>query len=305
MGTELDRAYDHCQMVARQQARNFYYAFRTLPIDKRRAIYAAYAVCRLWDDIADGDSPIELKRHKLAETRDALARALSDPQSAESAEEFGKWIPPELLAAVDAARSFQIPPRYFMEILDGVESDLVKTRYTNFGELREYCYRVASAVGLICIKIFGYDDPRATEYAIDMGIALQLTNILRDIKEDAGRDRIYIPQDELAEFGYTEYDLKRGAVDARFTSLMTFQVERARSYYERSRPLFDLIEPESQTCIRVLHAAYAAILDRIEQSEFDVFSRRIGLSAGQKLLITARLWLGSAVPGSSVFRRLL
>ena len=180
----------------------------------------------------------------------------------------------------------------------------MKDRFADFAELRDYCYKVASVVGLICIEVFGYDDPRAKEHAVDMGIALQLTNILRDIDEDAGRDRIYLPQDEMAEFGYTEEDLKNRVVNEQFKSLMTYQVDRARHFYERSRPLFDMVEPESRTCLRVLHVAYAAILDRIEKSGFDVYSQRIGLSVGQKLLITARLWIGSAVLGMPLVRRL-
>ena len=176
----------------------------------------------------------------------------------------------------DATNVFGIPPRYYDEILEGVESDLVKDRFANFDELRDYCYKVASVVGLICIEVFGYEDPKAEGYAVDMGIALQLTNILRDLDEDAGRDRIYLPQDELAEFGYSEEDLKSRVINDQFRSLMTYQVERARSYYERSRPLFDMVDLESRTCLRVLHEAYLAILDRIEQSGFDVYSQRIG-----------------------------
>ena len=301
----LERAYDHCQQVAKEHAKNFYYASRTLPAPKRRAIYATYAICRLWDDIADDDAPLSEKRRLFDETRRTLASALSRPVDEET--QCNRWLefPPEFIALADAINAFGIPFRYFDEILDGVESDLVKDRFADFAELRDYCYKVASAVGLICIEVFGYDDPRAEEYAVDMGIALQLTNILRDLDEDAGRNRIYIPQDEMAEFGYTEEDLKNRVVNEQFRLLMKYQVERARSYYQRSRPLFDMVEPESRTCLRVLHEAYAAILDRIEQSGFEVYSQRIGLSAGEKLLITARLWIGSAVLGIPVVRRLL
>jgi phytoene synthase len=301
----LDIAYDHCQQVAKEHAKNFYYASRTLPLQKRRAIYAAYAVCRLWDDIADDDAPLSEKRRMFAETRRTLATTLSAPSHDESDGSNSPHSAPEFIALADATNAFGIPVRYYDEILVGVESDLVKDRFANFAELREYCYRVASVVGLICIEVFGYDDPGAEDYAVDMGIALQLTNILRDLKEDAGRDRIYIPQDEMAEFGYTEEDLKNEIVNDRFRSLMKYQVDRARSHYEKSRPLFDMVELESRTCLRVLHEAYAAILDRIEDSGFDVFSQRIGLSASEKLLITARLWIGSAALGIPVVRRLL
>ena len=298
MVSELDQAYHHCQLVAREHARNFYYAFRTLPPRKRRASYAAYAYCRLCDDIADGDADVERKREQLVEVRAALSTALDNdgPHTDQR---------PEFRALAHATSSFQIPHRYFLEILEGVESDLVKTRFADFGELRAYCYGVASVVGLICIEVFGYDDPRASDYAIDMGIALQLTNILRDVKEDADRDRIYIPQDEMTRFGYSESDLKSGVVNDSFRALMKFQADRARSYYAASRPLFNLLESRSRVCPRVLHAAYGAILDRIEQSGFDVFSQRIGLTATQKIMITARLWAGSLVPSVPVVRRLL
>ena len=326
----LDSAYDHCQRVAKEHAKNFYYAFRTLPPRKRRAIYAAYAICRLWDDIADDDTPLSEKRRMFAETRRTLAATLSsdNPLSLEGegwslprtrcggegdidepdstlTPHSSPLTPPEFIALADATTAFGIPAKYFDEILEGVESDLVKTRFADFAELRDYCYKVASVVGLICIEVFGYDDPSAEDYAVDMGIALQLTNILRDLDEDAERDRIYLPQDEMARFGYTDQDLKNRVVNEPFRSLMRYQAERARSYYARSRPLFDMVELESRTCLRVLHEAYAAILDRIEQSGFDVYSQRIGLSASEKLLITARLWLGSAALGIPLVRRLL
>ena len=297
MATDLEQAYQHCQRVAKEHASNFYYAFRTLPARKRRAIYSVYAYCRLCDDIADGDLPIETKRTELARVRQDLAAALSpEPPPAPS---------PEFRSLGDAARRFDIPVSYFEEVIDGVESDLTKTRFADFSELRTYCCKVASVVGLICIEIFGYRDPKAREYAVDMGIALQLTNILRDLKEDAERDRIYIPQEDLNRFGYSEDDLMRGVVDERFRALMKFQADRARSYYEKSRPLFDLIEPESRACLRLLHTAYGAILDRIEACGFDVFSQRVGLSVREKLTMTARLWLASLTFGLPRARRRL
>ena len=294
----LDQAYDHCQRVARGRAKNFYVAFRTLPREKRRAIYAAYAYCRLCDDIADGDMPIERKRLALAQVRRDLDAALSSGADDDA-------LRPEFIALAHAAETFSIPAERFHDILEGVEADLTKTRFADFAELREYCCKVASAVGLVCIEVFGYEDPRAADYAVDMGIALQLTNIIRDMREDAELDRIYIPQDEMARFGYSERDLMAGAVNDAFRRLMRFQTERARDYYERSRPLFALISPESRTCPRVLHAAYYAILKRIEASDFDVMSRRIGLSAGEKTAIAARLWISGVASGLPAVRRLI
>ena len=297
MATDLEQAYQHCQRVAKEHASNFYYAFRTLPARKRRAIYSVYAYCRLCDDIADGDLPIETKRTELARVRQDLTAAMSpEPPPAPS---------PEFRSLGDAVHTFDIPVSYLEEVIDGVESDLTKTRFADFSELRTYCYKVASVVGLICIEIFGYRDPKAREYAVDMGIALQLTNILRDLKEDAERDRIYIPQEDLNRFGYSEDDLMRGVVNERFRALMKFQADRARSYYESSRPLFDLIEPESRACLRLLHTAYGAILDRIEAYGFDVFSQRVGLSVREKLTMTARLWLAILTFGLPRARRRL
>ncbi len=299
--SDLDRAYDYCQRVARARARNFYYVIRMLPRPKRRAIYATYAVCRLWDDIADDDMPSDRKRALFVETRRSLASAFIEASGGANGRDptqdpiQASEQPPEFVALSDTARAYNIPSQYFEAVLDGVESDLATSRYANFAELRDYCRKVASAVGLICISIFGYEEPSAERYAEDMGIALQLTNVLRDIKEDAERDRIYIPQDEMAEFGYGEDDLARGVIDDRFKALMEFQVERARSYYERSRPLFDLVEPEARACLRGLHTAYGAILERIERNGYDVFSRRIGLSGREKFAIAARLWIGGMI----------
>ena len=295
----LDQAHDYCQRVARERAKNFYIAFRTLPREKRRAIYAAYAYCRLCDDIADGDIPTERKRLALAEVRRDLDIALSGDADAAAA------LRPEFIALARAAETFSIPGEHFHRILEGVEDDLTKTRFADFAELRDYCCKVASAVGLVCIEVFGYEDPRAADYAVDMGIALQLTNIIRDIREDAERDRIYIPQDEMARFGYSERDLMAGKVNDDFRRLARFQTERAREYYERSRPLFALLSADSRTCPRVLHAAYCAILKRVEASGYDVMSRRIGLSAGAKLAIAARLWVGGLASGLPAVRRLV
>ena len=293
----LDQAYDHCRRVVRARAKNFRLAFRTLPRDRRRAIYAIYAYCRLCDDIADGDSPAESKRLALAEVRRDLDAALAGESDAAAN------LAPEFIALAHAAETFSIPAVHFRDILAGVESDLTKTRFADFAELRDYCRKVASAVGLACIEVFGYEDPRAADYAADMGIALQLTNIIRDMREDAERDRIYIPQDEMARFGYSERELMAGVVNGAFRRLTRFQAERARDYYERSRPLFALLSAESRTCPRVLHAAYYAILKRAEAADYDVMSRRVGLSAGEKFALAARLWIGGLASNLPVVRR--
>ena len=299
MTSQLEIAYDYCQRVARKQAKNFYYAFRTLPTPKRRAIYATYAFCRMCDDIADEDMPIDEKRRQFSETRNLLTESLRRTGS----EVGNDALPPEFAALSDATAAFGIPHHYYTQVIEGVESDLVKTRFENFEELKAYCYQVASVVGLICIEVFGYEDEAAREYAIDMGIAMQLTNILRDIKEDAERDRIYIPLDEMARFGYSEDDLKQGIIDERFRSLMALQVNRARDYYQRSQKLFPLIDAGARACPKVLHLAYRSILDRIDAQGYDVFSQRIGLTTFEKLMITGRLWAGNLLPSVPSLRR--
>ena len=285
MGKELEQAYDHCQRIAKENARNFYYAFRILPARKRRAIYAAYAFCRLCDDISDDDLSLEEKDRQFAETRQHLADSRD-----------GQATDPIFRAIGDASNAFNIPFRYYEEVIEGVEMDLTKTRFADFDELKDYCYKVASVVGLICIEVFGYDDDKAREYAVDMGLAMQLTNILRDVKEDAGRGRIYLPQDEMARFAYTEQDLMNGVFNDSFRALMAFQVDRARTYYEKSRRLFPLIHAEARACPSVLHATYSGVLDRIEASGYNVFERRIGLSKPAKLLLVARRWAGTLLP---------
>ena len=285
MTNELDQAYEHCRQIAKAQARNFYYAFRTLPARKRRAIYATYAFCRVCDDIADEEAPTDEKQRRLGEVR-ALLSGGSDglPQD------------PVFEALAGAAEEFAIPATYFTEIVDGVEMDLTRTRFADFEELRDYCYKVASAVGLICIEVFGYKGPNAREYAVDMGLAMQLTNILRDVREDGERGRIYLPQDEMAEFGYTEAELLAGVVNEPFRKLMAFQAERARGYFDSGKLLIPLLSPRSRACLWVLHGLYSKILDRIEASGFEVFRERVSLSGTEKLFLTARLWAQSLIP---------
>ena len=292
MANELELAYDHCQRIAKEQAKNFYYAFRTLPSRKRRAIYAVYAFCRLCDDIADGELPDAEKQRRLALTRQQLWQT-------ENAQDGG----PVFVALRDAVESFSIPHRYFEEVVEGVEMDLTNARYLSFDDLRVYCNKVASVVGLICLEIFGYDDPRAREYATDLGIAMQLTNILRDIKEDAERNRIYLPAEELEEYGYTEAELFDGLVNDAFRQLMTSQCDRARRYFDSGERLIRLLPSDSRACLAVLHGVYSAILERIEDSGFNVFECRIGLSRPEKLFLMAKLWAGIVMPALPSLRR--
>ena len=284
MATELERAYDHCQRIARSEAKNFYYGFRTLPARQRRSIYAAYAFCRICDDIADGTGPLVEKRRLLAETRQALLRSNN-----------GTVSDPMFTALADTLTAFDIPTGYFEEVIEGVGMDLEHTPYQSFDELREYCYKVASTVGLICIEVFGYEEPAAKEYAVDLGIAMQLTNILRDVKEDAQRGRIYIPLDEIASFGYSEQELRAGVINDAFRALMRHQISRARRHFDSGRRLLPLVPAQSRACPAMFIAVYSSILDRIEASDFDVFTRRVGLGTPEKLLLMARLWVTSLI----------
>ena len=285
MSSDLQLAYDHCQRMAKEHAKNFYYAFRTLPVKKRQAIYAAYSFCRHCDDIADENTHPEEKKRLFALTRDLLSESTD-----------GRTKDPVFIALKDTYQTFKIPVGYFEEILEGVEMDLTWSRFQDFDQLRAYCYKVASVVGLICIEVFGYEDPTARDYAIDLGLAMQLTNILRDLKEDAQRGRIYLPLDEIASFGYSEADLMTGVVNQPFRELMSFQVARARRYFTRASRLFPLLAPESRACPAALHATYNAILNQIESCGFDVFERRVELSKSRKLVIATKLWAGSLVP---------
>lgn len=283
----LDAAYDLCRRITKAEAKNFYYAFRTLPTVKRRAIYAAYAFCRLCDDISDEDLSREERLEGFHGVRESLAQARQRG-----------FDEPVFAALGDAATRFGIPWEHFDEIVTGVEMDLDITRYETFEDLREYCHKVASVVGLVSIRIFGHDEhPEVETYAIDLGLAMQLTNILRDIKEDAGRDRVYIPQDELRSFGVSESDLTNGVVNGPFRELMRFQVGRAREFFESGRKLIPLLEPDARACTAVLIGVYGSVLNRIEAADYDVFSKRVSLSTGEKLVTMAKLWMMSRVPG--------
>jgi phytoene synthase len=285
MDGSLEQAYRYCQELAKREAKNFYYGFILLPRQRRQAIYAAYAFARRCDDIVDEDLAPEEKVRRLGEYRQQLEQCLN-----------GKPQGPAFLALHDAVRRYRIPPEYFYELMDGVEMDLTVRRYATFEELRRYCYGVASTVGLICIEIFGHRDGQAArQHAVDMGIALQLTNILRDIREDVQRDRIYIPLEDLERFGYSEADVFGGVVNEPFLHLMRFQAQRARDYFERGQKLLPLLPRRSRACTAVLQGIYRRILERIEASPAVVLRERVSLSGGEKLALATRKVLGSLV----------
>ncbi len=259
---------------------SFHYSFSLLPRPKREAIHAVYAFCRYSDDIVDEDGDLQRKIARLRRWRLELNRALRGTSSS------------SLLNQLSAtARRFNIPVEHFYGLLRGMEMDLTTTRYRTFDELFEYCYLVASTVGLMCRKIFGYRNECTRDYAVNLGIALQLTNILRDIKDDARRGRIYLPLEDLARFGYSEDDLLSCRYTPAFRALMEFECARAREYFERARAALLNEDKRFFFAARVMGSIYAHILRRIEKSGYNVFDRRISISRFLKLLIAVRYWL--------------
>jgi phytoene synthase len=267
--TALQESYAWCRRVARTRARNFYYSFVLLSRQQRDAMCAVYAFMRYSDDLSDEPGAA---RGRIEQWRAALDEALA-----------GRYQSHPLLPAFhDTVTRYRIPARYFYEMIDGVASDLEPRRFATFDQLYGYCYQVASVVGLTTIHIFGFASPEAPPLAEKCGVAFQLTNILRDIREDAERGRIYLPAEDLSRFGVTEQDIHAGVRTPEFIDLMDFEATRARGYYKESLPLLDLIDRRSRASLRALITIYSRLLDRIERSNYDVFSHRISLSGWEK-----------------------
>jgi phytoene synthase len=276
MSVPLHNSYRYCTRLARAQARNFYYSFLPLPPHKRAAMCAIYAFMRGADDIADAAGGGRAQR--LQEWREALERALR-----------GDYGESALLPAFHhAVEQFGIPPGYFHLLIDGAAMDLEPTAYITFADTYRYCYHVAAVVGLVCVHVFGFaeeDTAEVTRLAEYNGIAFQLTNILRDLREDAQAGRCYLPGEELARFGYSRDDLREGVDCEAFRALMRFQVERARQYYLRAAPLVEMIHADSRPCLRAMRSIYGGILDEIVARNYDVFTRRARVPGWRKLLI--------------------
>ncbi|HCV44019.1 MAG TPA: squalene synthase HpnD [Bacteroidetes bacterium] len=266
--------------ITKSSHTSFYYSFAVLPKHKREAISAVYAFCRYTDDIVDEGTDQRRKVVLLRKWRMELGQALR-----------GNSTYPLLNQLSATARKFNIPVDHFYDLIRGMEMDLDKTRYESFDELRDYCYLVASTVGLMCRQIFGYKNESTREYAINLGIALQLTNILRDVKDDARKGRIYIPQEDLRRFGYSEEDLLAGRYTPAFVNLMRFESERARQYFDAARNALKDEDKYYFFAARIMWSIYAHLLRRIERSEYNVFVRRISLPRVLKLLIAFRYWL--------------
>jgi phytoene synthase len=252
-----------------------------LPGERRRALYAVYAFCRFVDDIADDETAAE-PAEMLARWREELDRVYGGaPERAISR------------ALAQNVRRFNIPRRYLEEVIDGVEMDLSRRRYQTFPELSLYCRRVASAVGLICIEIFGYRNPATRLYAERLGIAFQLTNIIRDVREDAERGRIYLPLEDLARFGVPEDGILKGAYTPEFRALMEFEAARARQYYREAEQALSPEDRPAMLAAEGMRLIYAALLERIARSGYRVLDRRLSLSATRKLYLVGRAWAGS------------
>jgi phytoene synthase len=268
----LAHSYAYCERLARRQAGNFYPAFRVLPRGQRLAMCALYAFLRITDDISDEPRPLVQKQASLADWRQRFEKALGGIYSHRLHAAFHHTV-----------QLHTIPREYLEAVLDGVAMDLASVRYETFEELYRYCYRVASAVGLACIHIWGFADASAKAYAESAGIGFQLTNILRDLREDAARGRVYLPLEDLKRFGYSVQDIERGNRDDAFRSLMRFEVQRAREYYRRAEPLLPLLTPAGRAVFLVMARTYRGLLDVMEQRNYDVFTRRIRLSTWRKL----------------------
>jgi phytoene synthase len=276
MTTALADSYRFCETLARREAANFYHAFRLLPRPQRKAMCALYAFLRVTDDLADQPGSREAKAAALAAWRKHLDRLLEGETEHELDAAF-----------CDTVRSYRIPSEYLHAVIDGVEMDLDISHYATFEELRKYCYHVASVVGLSCIHIWGFHGEKAIELAEQAGIALQLTNILRDLREDAARGRVYLPREDLDRFGYSEADLKRGERGERFEALMRFEIERARRFYDSSSALERHLECAGRAVFQVMTRTYRELLDAIEACGYDVFSRRVTVPRWRKVALLA------------------
>ena len=295
MSSQLAHAYAVCRGIARRSAKNFYYGFLVLPSEKRDAFCAVYAFMRHADDISDdpGSDPLQ-KRQKLSDWLEAAKTVFSGKPTDD----------PVLMALADAQSRFKIPVELFEKLVYGTSLDLDIPQSSGvpaivcptFEELKHYCYYVASVVGLVCIRIWGYKDSKAEMLAEDCGLAFQLTNIIRDVKEDAGLGRIYLPEEDLAKFGLTPSrlaveNLSGGPQSQEIKPVLELEAERARRYYDSAKWLMELIEEDSRPALWVLVEIYSRLLKRIAERNYDVFTERIQLSLWEKLSVLSRGFL--------------
>jgi 15-cis-phytoene synthase len=288
---QLRAAYSVCRHIARSAAKNFYYGFLVLPAHKRNALSAVYAFMRHADDISDDPGvPCAQRREKLTEWLDALRRVIGGERTDD----------PVLMALADTQKTFNIPLKLLEQLVEGTAMDLPtqelssvgppnsRLQYETFEQLYDYCYHVASVVGLICIRIFGYRDPRAEKLAEQTGVAFQLTNIIRDVKEDSLLGRVYLPSEDLRRFGVEASALNNGNAAVAFRPVLEFEAQRARELYHAAEELLPMIDDDSQPALWTLVEIYRRLLGRIEARGYDVFSERVRLSTGEKVGILAK-----------------
>ncbi len=274
----LDESYAFCRGVARKRARNFYYSFVLLPREQSDAMCAIYAFMRYCDDLSDEPGA---SREAMERWRAALGNALAGKFDA-----YPAWP-----AFYDTVQRYRIPHEYFFQMIEGVTSDLEPRAFQTFDELYRYCYQVASVVGLCTTHVFGFESAEALPLAEKCGVAFQLTNILRDIAEDAARERVYLPAEDLRRFGVDSHQFRNQQPSEALRRLMEFEAGRARAYYHESQPLVGMIHKRSRPALRALIGIYSRLLTRIEKRHFDVFTERVSLSAAEKCWIVLRAWM--------------
>ncbi|MDT3671193.1 MAG: presqualene diphosphate synthase HpnD [Aromatoleum sp.] len=272
--------HEYCQDKAAKSGSSFYYSFMFLPPVRRQAITALYAFCREVDDVVDECEDPQIARTKLDWWRHEVARVHA-----------GEPTHPVTIALKDVVARFNLPLEQLIEIIDGMEMDLMQSRYLDFKGLQLYCYRVASVVGLLAAEIFGYRDRQTLKYAHDLGMAFQLTNIIRDVGEDARRGRIYLPIDELQRFKVPASQILEGRHDDNFRELMVFQAARARKYYDQALDELPAVDRKNQRPGLVMAAIYRTLLDEIERDGFLVLDRRTSLTPMRKLWIAGSTWV--------------
>ena len=283
-------AQAYCTAATKKSGSNFFYSFLFLPRPRREAMYTVYTFCHEVDSAVDDAPPGSDPQIELSRWRREIAAAY-----------HGTPTSPVTISLAAHLQHLDIPEEYFQELIAGVEMDLTTRRYATFQALSPYCYRVASVVGLICLKIFGTQAPQATEYAINLGLAFQLTNILRDVGSDATRDRIYLPQEDMARFGYSEQDLFERRYSPEFVKLMQFECARAHECYAKAQQVFEslpLSDRRTLVVAEIMRGVYSRILQQIEAVDFRAaFGPRIRLSSLHRLVIAANIWLRSSLFG--------
>jgi len=271
---------DIAKEISKKSNSSFYYAFNLLPSAKRDAMNTVYAFCRQTDDIVDeGNDPASLKYEKLRKWRIELEKSFSGHSEYLILNKLSSTI-----------QKFNIPLEPFFELLKGMEMDLQKNRYLTFDDLQLYCYRVASTVGLMCVEIFGYKHASTRDFAINLGIALQLTNILRDIKKDAENGRIYLPQEDLKKFNYNENDILNQTYNSNFTEMMKYESDRAKEYFDKATASLNIEDKAEMFAARAMQHIYCKMLGKIVDVDYDVYNNNIKVSTFQKVGISVGVW---------------